>query len=187
LHAQLAAIRNDPALAFACAERGLSLLPPGGSAFHLTALNAVTRGHFIRGDLIAAARAVADATALADANVFLLATWEAGNHAAYLQLLQGKLRRAATGFAEQLQRIGSRPDFSRQVALIQLAALAYEWNRLDEAKEHLDQLGVVRRQTGRTRPLPFPTLLRGRVARARMEYGVANAAFDEAETVGGVR
>jgi LuxR family maltose regulon positive regulatory protein len=181
LHALLAALRDDPAMALACAERGLSLLPPGGSGFRTTALNAVARSHFLSGDVRAAEGAVADALASADASVILLATWEAGNHAAYLQLLQGKLRRASAGFAEQIQIIGNRPDFSRQVAHIQLAVLAYEWNRLDDMAEHLDRLSAVRQQAGRTRQLHFPVLLSARLARARGEYRVASAALDQCE------
>jgi LuxR family maltose regulon positive regulatory protein len=190
-HAMLSALREDGDAALARADRALELLPEQEPGYRGTALNAITRAHLKRGDLALAEQFAGQVDAIATAHSIPLVRWQVHNHLAWLSFLRGELRRSATLYQELLDMIGGRPVFARQQAMIGLAGLAYEWNRLTEAAEYLERIDDQRAHAGRKVALPFALLLRARIACAAGDLESGEAALDGAEaaarTVGNIR
>src|SRR5262249_35006304 len=108
--------------------------------------------------------------------------WQFHLTLARLRLLEGRLRSAEAQYALVSAMVAERPVFSRQVALIGLAVVAYEQNRVDDADDLLERFAEARTQTSRSRDLPFPWLVHAWIARARDDGAATLDALRRCET-----
>jgi LuxR family maltose regulon positive regulatory protein len=178
-HAYLAVIQEDHPRAEACAERALALLPPG-QVHRVTAFLARAAVQLDRGEVTQAERTLTDLRTEPQAVASPLASWQVRNMLARLELLRGRPSRTAALQRQVVEEVGARRVFPRQVALLDLAAVSYEWNRLDEATAWLDQFPSAQTHSTRGIVLPRYHLLRARVFRATGEPGPADEALREA-------
>ncbi len=178
-HAYLAVIQEDQARAEACAERALALLPPG-EVHRVTAVLARSVVWLDRGELAPAERALSQLRTEPQAASSPMARWQLRSLLARLELLRGRLARAATLQREVVEEVGARRVYPRQVALLDLAAVAYEGNRLDEATAWLDQFPSAQTHPNRGIVLPRYYLLRARLLRAIGQPGAADDALRRA-------
>jgi LuxR family transcriptional regulator, maltose regulon positive regulatory protein len=186
-HAHLALLREDRAQATACAERALALLPPNETNYRANALLARAILRLDCGHPAQAERALSEATATIEGVYAPLVSWRIRNLLARLETLRGRLSRAAALQREVLELVGERRVFAREVALLDLAALAYEWDRLDEATAWLDQVPSAQTNPVRGVNVPLFCLERARVARAGGQPGAAGDALELAEAAARAR
>ncbi|MBV9356490.1 MAG: AAA family ATPase [Chloroflexi bacterium] len=180
-HAYLVVIQEDQARAEACAERALALLPPG-EVHRVTALLARSVVSLDRGELAAAERTLGQLSGEPQAASSPLARWQLRSLRARLELLRGRLARAAALQRQVVEEVGPRRVYPRQVALLDLAAVAYEWNQLDDAIGWLDQLPAAQTHPNRGIVLPRYHLQRARLLRASGQPGAAEEALQQALT-----
>ncbi|MBV9323172.1 MAG: helix-turn-helix transcriptional regulator [Chloroflexi bacterium] len=192
VHAQLACLRDDQQLATDRAERALSLLVPGdrNRSMALLALGIVATR---RGELATAERALGEVVDITRATFAPMATFQVHTLVGDMEVAGGRLRRAAASYTRALDEVGERSLAMREQALLGLAGILREWNRLDAAEAHLDRVMESRRKRGR-RPESPPvriSLERARILIARGHLGPAGEALhlavEVAEQVGSRR
>ncbi len=178
-HAYLAMIQEDHLRAEACVERALALLPPG-EVHRVTAFLARAAVELDKGELTQAERTLTNLRGEPQAVASPLASWQVRNTLARLELLRGRPSRTAVLQRQVVEEVGARRVFPRQVALLDLATVSYEWNRLDEASAWLAQFPSAQTHSTRGIVLPRYHLLRARVFRAGGQSGPADEALQQA-------
>src|SRR5262249_30196118 len=151
LTAMLAAMRDDSDAALASAERALSAVVHSPTPFPLVARTARARALMIVGRCSAAAEVVARAMPLINMAAFPVVGWQFHLSLARLRLMEGRLRSGEAQYTMVSAMVAERPVFARQAALIGLAVVAYEHNRLDDAADLLERFAEARAQTSRSR------------------------------------
>jgi LuxR family maltose regulon positive regulatory protein len=132
-------MRGEDTRAIERAQRALSLLPPTD---HLSrGLVALTLGliHWNRGDFPQAEQAFLEVDHAAQQSHNHYARMSGLTYLAMIQAIYGHLHRAAELCRELIQLGGSSPTVAP--AWIELGAILYEWNDLEQADHHL-QLGI---------------------------------------------
>lgn len=182
VHAQLACSRDDQSLAITCAERALAHLPAQDGSFRSAALLALGTVATQRGELTAAEHPLNEVVEITRTAFAPMARFQVRTLLAHVEAGAGRLRHAAALYAALLDDLGDRPLVMREEALLGMAALLREWNRLDDADIHLDLLLESRRKRGRDADNPPPQVWieRGRVLAARGHVGPAADALRSA-------
>jgi ATP/maltotriose-dependent transcriptional regulator MalT len=181
LTAMLAAMRDDSDAALANAERALSVVVHSPPPFLLVAQTAMARALIIVGRCSAAGEVAARALPLINMTAFPTVGWQFHLLLARLRLMEGRLRSAEAQYATVSAMVAERPVFPRQAALIGLAVVAYEQNRLGDAADFLERFAEARAQTSRSTDLPFACLVRAWIARARGDPAAALDALQRCE------
>jgi LuxR family maltose regulon positive regulatory protein len=139
LRAHLAAWRADNTPAISYAERALALLPADEARKRASATTKLAQALLQRGDLSGAEAALANGRELASIDGSPLVTWQAFNLAGVLEVLRGRLHRAAEYHQAALDHVGDRAVYPRVDAALGLGAIHREWNDLDSAADYLAQ------------------------------------------------
>jgi len=192
IHAQLAVTREDLDLAASCAERALARLPEQDVSYVAAALLAHGTVSLRRGELAMAAERLERVRALSRQVFVPMARLRLRTLLGELAAAAGQLGRAEAAFREVLDETGDKPLVMGEEALVSLAGLLREWNRLDEATACLDTALASRGRRGRAAAVsPALALERGRVLAAQGQTGPAGealaAAIAAAQRVGNTR
>jgi LuxR family maltose regulon positive regulatory protein len=182
IRADIVLFSGDLPQAVSLARQALELLPEVEVIPRAAALATTARAYLVTGDVTPASEyAVAAAEAFIRISDNLFALVSSICLLARLHILQGRLRQAATTYA-QLAQVVPRPEvlhtaFSSIFYYYGLGELLREWNDLDEAERHLAQGMELVKETLTVEPfvavLGYTTLARLQQARGNTRKALA--------------
>jgi LuxR family maltose regulon positive regulatory protein len=153
IRARVARVNDDLPRSIALCHMALEYLPPQDlSVRGLVALNlGIACRH--SGDVVAAAEALAEASAISEPAGNLFATLVALGQLANLEAEQGRLRQAASTYRCALAKAvgrGEKPVPAAAWAAVGLGELMRQWNELDAASHHMLEGQELATQWGET-------------------------------------
>jgi LuxR family maltose regulon positive regulatory protein len=186
IEATVAYMRRDIPRAVDLYREAFDRLPPENLFLRGAVALSLAAACHLQHDLQGAQWAFAQAGAICEANdnlpMALIATWNWG----HVHIEQGQLRQAAKIFDKARQLIdrqteqGPLPPIAGRVS-IGLGELAYEWNDLDEAEQHLLAGLELGQQTGEATTLMTGYMALARLKQTQGEFEPALALIDQAE------
>jgi LuxR family maltose regulon positive regulatory protein len=186
LLSHLAAAQGNGAAAIAHGERALTLVPADDSVHRRWVLYGIGLGQLLLGNLTDAARLLdqAGASGLA-AGQDLLGGGVVLSHVGLIHALRGDPTQAERIYRDLLGRPGDALRTSHSAALVRLADLLREQDRLSEAAELLDEaIPLAKQCSGLYTPEGLIALARLHAARSSPDEALAT--FAEAETAAGL-
>ncbi len=187
IRARVARVNDDLPRSIALCHMALEYLPPQDlSVRGLVALNlGIAYRH--SGDVVAAAEALAEASAISEPAGNLFATLVALGQLANLEAEQGRLRQAASTYRCALAKAvghGEKPVPAAAWAAVGLGDLMRQWNELDAASHHmLEGLELATQWGGNADGLAWAHMNVARLKVAQGKVGEASDALLEAEQV----
>jgi len=137
--ATLAVTRYQPEVIIVQARRALEYLLPEDLRFRFTANWALSAGHYLRGDRVAASQFLTQALAINPTSRSMFSTILATIQLAQLQEQENQLYRAVETYRRVMQMVSDQPQPNIANAHLGLAHIYYEWNDLDAAERHGQQ------------------------------------------------
>src|SRR5262249_41650707 len=92
-----------------------------------------------RGELATAERALGEVVDITRMGFAPMAKFQVHTLLGHMEAAGGRLRRAADAYARALDEVGERALPMREQALLGLAGILREWNRLEAAEAHVEQ------------------------------------------------
>jgi LuxR family transcriptional regulator, maltose regulon positive regulatory protein len=181
LHALLVAHVNDHATTICCAQEALKMLPDEERVWRSLALALLGWAASLAGRIAEARQLMHEAWKL-NPVPFENSYGRCGSliQQGYLALGAGHLEQAALLMHQVLDIAGD--DYTdRRTALLLLATLSYEWNRLSEAEQYIQQAYALNAETGNELLWLQSATLLARVLYARGEYTQAQDVLQHLE------
>jgi LuxR family maltose regulon positive regulatory protein len=163
---------NDFSQVSACAEQALQLLPAKDVLWRSISLAALGTANRQRGNAHTAYKLLTEAQLLSEQSEYLVATLPTLNSLADVLVQQGKLQQAAQIYSQVIERSGLLLVDNYE-ARTRLSAVYFEWNDLERAETHLQQVLAGDTFNEKGQPFAQSFLLLARIKQAHGEVAQA--------------
>lgn len=180
IRATMAVIQKDPEAIITQSRRALEHLDPNNVSIRSATGWTLGYAYQLQGDRAAASRAYCDVIAMGESSGDSLYTLAATITLGQIQESDNHLSRGAETYHRAVQLAGDPPHPMACEAFLGLARLYYQWNDLDNAKQHGQQCLELTRQVESDTFASYNLFL-ARLKVAHGDVSGAAAALDEAE------
>jgi ATP/maltotriose-dependent transcriptional regulator MalT len=182
LQSSIALMQGDAIRALDYAQQALPLLAENDVNHRCNYAIYTGASHLLLGNMREASHLLHEALVQCRAAP-LYSTLYTMNFVAEMQIVQGKLHRAAATSQEVISKLSGRASIHSSRASSRLGHLSREWNELDQATQHVQQAITLGEQAGLDLYLSSIYLVSAQVHWTRGEVGEALTALDKAEQI----
>lgn len=179
----MARLQGDAARTIPLAQQALSFLPEDDGYNRGSCLVALGASYLLLGQLAEAEQYLREGGSISRAAGGLITALLAINYLGDMQIVQGKLREAVATYRNVIGQTGERLLWQVAEANIGLARVLHEWNRLEEAAQHVEQAMVLARETQREVYFAPGYIVLAQLLQAQGETAQASETLDKAVEV----